>query len=121
MSAIFELEINIGSGIQETFVWRDAKGNPIDMTGRGAEFSIFPDVGEPVLFQMDTDSATTDTIVLGGIFGMIEIDVQPASVVNMPLENTLRFAIDVWDDSADSTINRRRIIKGNCVVIGTHG
>lgn len=115
MAVVFNLEINKGAALIETFTIRDADGNARDLTGYEGIFKLYEDYGESVYLEINTINDASKIFITSGT-GEVDLNIPNTDISSVPVANTVKFHIDLYKASDGATYNSREI-RGNCVVI----
>lgn len=83
MAAItYDLAIEQGAEFEKGFIWKDAAGTPIDLTGYTARMQIRPSVAsETILLELTTENGR---IRLGGANGTIHLKLGATITATLP-------------------------------------
>lgn len=102
----FDIDIYEGSRFQETFTWRDANGNPIDLSNYGARIAVGLGNGKsPVITGSHSSEITL------GSDGTIAIDL-PSADTSKPLPKVSKWQLEVFDDSTATETDVDHLIRG---------
>ena len=112
----YNITIGADEGLDLTFTYKDANGNPVDLTNYHATLQVRPGEGNNTLYLEfdDTGGGTAGcSIVLGGAAGTIQIIADITQMVSFLTFEKAKYTLLLHPPA---TVKRERLLQGDFIV-----
>ena len=108
---VWKIVFEEGSDFELTLSYEDKCGDPIDVTGYGAELIAKNDPDGSALV---TATVSNSRITVSGTTGQFAILIPAASITAIKnlVERTCQYTVNIWPTNASPDVNPKRLLQG---------